>query len=144
MLRLMLLRHAKSDWSATDAPDHERTLNQRGRASAPADGTLHGAGTTAARARALFDRHAHPRNLRACRRGISTSARRSITSDRFMATPETIIKIIAAAPANEVHTLLVIGHNPGMQLAALTLAPVGHAKTTREIAREVPDRRRSP
>ena len=27
MLRLMLLRHAKSDWSAAGASDHERTLN---------------------------------------------------------------------------------------------------------------------
>ena len=35
MRRLMLLRHAKSDWSAAGSHDHDRQLNQRGRKAAP-------------------------------------------------------------------------------------------------------------
>ncbi len=34
MLRLILMRHAKSDWSYAGISDHERPLNKRGRASA--------------------------------------------------------------------------------------------------------------
>ena len=34
MLRLILMRHAKSDWSHIDASDHDRPLNKRGKASA--------------------------------------------------------------------------------------------------------------
>ena len=37
MPRLMLLRHAKSDWSA-NLPDKERQLNPRGRRAAPCMG----------------------------------------------------------------------------------------------------------
>src|SRR3954471_7418828 len=36
MLRLMLLRHAKSDWSRPGLPDRDRPLNARGREAAPA------------------------------------------------------------------------------------------------------------
>ena len=35
MRRLMLLRHAKSDWTVPGARDHDRTLNARGREAAP-------------------------------------------------------------------------------------------------------------
>lgn len=38
MLRLILMRHAKSDWSHADLPDHNRPLNKRGEASADAMG----------------------------------------------------------------------------------------------------------
>ena len=38
MKRLILMRHAKSDWSDLDASDHERTLNPRGIRSATAMG----------------------------------------------------------------------------------------------------------
>ena len=34
MRRLMLLRHAKSDWSTPGQRDHERPLNARGREAA--------------------------------------------------------------------------------------------------------------
>ena len=34
MRRLMLLRHAKSDWSTPGQRDHERALNPRGREAA--------------------------------------------------------------------------------------------------------------
>ncbi len=38
MLRLILMRHAKSDWSHAGLGDHARPLNKRGRASAKALG----------------------------------------------------------------------------------------------------------
>lgn len=38
MKRLILMRHAKSDWSDMDASDHERRLNERGRQAADSIG----------------------------------------------------------------------------------------------------------
>jgi len=38
MLRLILMRHAKSDWGQFDLADHDRPLNKRGEASARAMG----------------------------------------------------------------------------------------------------------
>lgn len=40
MRRLILLRHAKSDWSAAAASDHDRPLNPRGERAARAMGEL--------------------------------------------------------------------------------------------------------
>ncbi|MCP4818173.1 MAG: histidine phosphatase family protein, partial [Shimia sp.] len=37
-LKLILMRHAKSSWDDPLQSDHERSLNRRGRASAPAIG----------------------------------------------------------------------------------------------------------
>ncbi|MGH9324653.1 MAG: SixA phosphatase family protein, partial [Vicinamibacteria bacterium] len=37
---LMLLRHAKSRWKNRDVPDHDRTLNKRGKKTAPVMGSL--------------------------------------------------------------------------------------------------------
>jgi phosphohistidine phosphatase len=39
MKRLILMRHAKSDWSGGALTDHDRMLNKRGRVSAAALGT---------------------------------------------------------------------------------------------------------
>ena len=137
MLRLMLLRHAKSDWSAAGTADHERKLNARGRAAAPIMGHY------------LAQEKLLP-SLVIC----STAVRTRETCDLVMAefskpppihyerrlyeaSPETIIKIIAAMP-NDVHTLLVIGHNPGLQLTALTLATRAHAKQREKLREKYP------
>jgi len=40
MKRLLILRHAKSDWKDPDLPDHDRPLNKRGRHDAPLMGKL--------------------------------------------------------------------------------------------------------
>src|SRR6266699_5476706 len=40
MKTLLLLRHAKSSWKNSDADDHERSLNKRGKKDAPRMGRL--------------------------------------------------------------------------------------------------------
>jgi len=35
MKRILLMRHAKSDWDNTELTDHQRTLNKRGKRDAP-------------------------------------------------------------------------------------------------------------
>src|SRR5262245_33104669 len=132
MLRLMLLRHAKSDWSSAGMSDHERPLNQRGREAAP-----------------LMGRHIARERLVPSLVICSTATRTRETCDLmtaalshappiryeqrlYEAAPETIIKVIAAT-ANDVHTLLVIGHNPGLQLVALTLANRAHARLREKL-----------
>ena len=40
MKRLLLMRHAKSDWADESRDDHERSLNDRGRRDAPTMGRL--------------------------------------------------------------------------------------------------------
>ncbi|WP_046315846.1 histidine phosphatase family protein [Mycobacterium sp. UM_Kg1] len=116
---LILLRHAKSDYPP-GAPDHERPLAPRGvreaglagdwlRAHAPAvDAVLC---STATRTRQTYDRT-----------GLGAPVR--YVDDLYDATPGTVIATINTV-ADDVGTLLVVGHEPAMSRVALGLAGPG-------------------
>ncbi len=117
---LILLRHAKSDWSGSD-PDIERPLAERGHVQAPLAGRW-------------LASHAGPIDL-----AIVSPARRaretwelvsaelaSAPSTRFddrmyAASADRLLDVVRDAPDN-VHTLLLVGHNPGMEQLASLLA----------------------
>ena len=122
MRRLMLLRHAKSDWATPGLRDHDRPLNTRGRETAPKMG-------------AYMVRHALIPDLIVA----STAKRVRETLDLLLPAFETPPQIVSeprvydAAPnallglleetARSVHNLLLVGHNPGLaELAALLIA----------------------
>ena len=122
MRRLLLLRHAKSERSLPGGRDHDRILTSRGREDA-------------AKLGAYMVRHA----LVPERVIVSTSARTRETWDLvasafaaappavyderiYEAAPQAILKVIKECEA-EVQTLLIVGHNPGLQeFAALLIA----------------------
>jgi phosphohistidine phosphatase len=122
MRRLMLLRHAKSDWAKPGLRDHDRPLNPRGREAAPKMG-------------AYMVRHALLPDLIVA----STAKRVTETLDHLLPAFERPPKIVSEprvydAGANALfgiikeapraaHSLLLVGHNPGMgELAALLIA----------------------
>lgn len=117
-LRLILTRHAKSDWSTPGAPDHDRPLNKRGRRQAP----LIGAWLASRRdipARILCSDAARTRetlDLILPARGTAPDV--ALLPALYHAAPDTILGLIRA---ELVPTLLVIGHNPGLAEAAQRL-----------------------
>lgn len=131
MRRLILLRHAKSDWPDGPIEDHERPLSARGHDAAPRIGAYmaHHAlrpdltlCSTAQRARQTFDHitTAFPHRL-------------AVTYDPrlYGANPWRLMEVIREAPETA-HVLCVVGHNPGMQslaeLLIATGAPEAHAR----------------
>ncbi|MGB0852698.1 MAG: SixA phosphatase family protein [Pikeienuella sp.] len=113
MKKLILMRHAKSGWDDPTLDDHDRPLNQRGRLAA----TLMGA----------FLRDA---NLTPDAALISSAARTQETwarmtldrpsvvkPDLYLAGPLAIIGAVQAADDNA-QSVLVLGHQPGMEDAA--------------------------
>jgi phosphohistidine phosphatase len=122
MRRLMLLRHAKSDWSSPGQRDHDRPLNARGREAAPKMG-------------AYMVRHALIPDL-----VIASDAKRvTETVDLMLSAFERAPKVVSEPAVYEagpnallglvkdtprsVHCLLLVGHNPGLaELAALLIA----------------------
>ena len=137
MRRLMLLRHAKSDWSRPDLADHDRALNARGREAAPKIGTY-------------MARHAlHPDLV------VVSSARRAretldlllpalkkspkvIFDPRlYEASPDTLLSVARETPP-AVHTLLVIGHNPGLADFAALLVAAGDTGGRARLAEKFP------
>jgi len=124
MRRLLLLRHAKTERLQPGGQDHDRVLTDRGRADAKKLG-------------AFLARHAFVPD----RAVVSTAARTSETwtllaaafakappvsleDGIYNASPQAILQAIKSTAA-EIGTLLVIGHNPGIQELAATLTASG-------------------
>jgi phosphohistidine phosphatase len=128
-MRLVLLRHAKSDWHSGAATDHERRLNGRGKREALR------VGQRLARAGWIPDRVISSDASRA----TETWARMApafgrpielVTTRRlYDAGLAAIAEVLGDLPS-EVWTVLVIGHNPGWEQAASDLSGVPVALTT--------------
>lgn len=114
MKKLILIRHAKSDWHAEAATDFDRPLNKRGKKNAPAMGQRlaeHGCipdlllSSPAQRARETAEAVAKQLNL----------AKADISYDRsiYEATLETLIELVRKLD-NELENVILIGHNPGI------------------------------
>jgi phosphohistidine phosphatase len=138
MLTLSLLRHAKSSWSDPELDDHDRPLAKRGAKAVPAI--------------ARYLRHEELRpSLVLCSDALRTRAtaalllaelgppapRISYEESLYLAGPQTIVDLIAAAGGTEPH-LLVIGHNPGLHALALELVGDGDRKVLAMLARGFP------
>ncbi len=113
MLELMLMRHAKSDWSRGPTKDFDRPLNSRGIRNAPGMGRY-------------IAQHAFEPDLVCC----STANRARQTADLVLPAYDTPPKIVysnelylATVPDlrriiggmdNAFQKIMVIGHNPGL------------------------------
>jgi phosphohistidine phosphatase len=133
----MLLRHAKSDWSQAGQRDHDRPLAGRGRKVAPQIGTYMARHellpervicSPAVRTRQTWDLvvAALPKPL-------------PVTFERrlYEADPEDIIEVIRETE-REIHSLLVIGHNPGLHEAANLLVAAGDLDARERLKEKLP------
>lgn len=109
-LRLILLRHAKSDWGDAALADHDRPLNRRGRRACEAIGPwLAEQGyapdlvlcSSAVRTRETWDRIAP----------VLPEAQVEWDEGLYLAEPEAMRSRLDAAHAQSV---MMIGHNPGI------------------------------
>jgi phosphohistidine phosphatase len=137
MRRLMLLRHAKSDWSRPGLSDHDRPLNPRGREAAPKVGAYmaHHAllpdliiASTAARVRETLDLA-----LAAFKRApkVKSDAR------LYEAGAGALLKVLQATPS-DVQSLLLVGHNPGLAELATLLVATGKTEARARLADKFP------
>jgi len=118
-LRLLLLRHAKSDWSQ-DADDHDRPLSERGRKAGPEVARYMNSKdylpeavlcSTARRTRETLDLL-----LAAWRKKPAVRYERGI----YLAECPALLATLKKAPA-QASPLLLVGHNPGIEQLALAL-----------------------
>ncbi|WP_037571575.1 SixA phosphatase family protein [Phaeacidiphilus oryzae] len=123
--RIIVLRHAKADWPSV--PDQERPLADRGRRDAPNTGRwLASSGiepelalcSPAERTRETWKLVAHELPHRP----------RTVYDERlYEASPGELITVVQETP-EDVGTVLVIGHNPGVQGLAEVLAGEAEAE----------------
>jgi phosphohistidine phosphatase len=132
MRRLILLRHAKSDWNVPGQPDIERSLAPRGLETAPkmgaymrAEGLVPDAAIVSAATRT---RQTFALIASALGRPVPEHVDRTI----YEADPRAILAAIASH-GGDAGTLLVVGHNPGLQMLGLMLARRDGAETRRRL-----------
>ena len=122
MRRVMLLRHAKSDWSGS-MRDHDRPLTPRGRKAAPRMGHFMAQHalipdqvlvSSAVRTRQTWE-------LVQVELNASTAVR--YDERIYEASAERLLSVIRETQA-EAGSLLLVGHNPGLEeLAGMLVAP---------------------
>jgi phosphohistidine phosphatase len=124
MHTLYLLRHAKSSWADRTLPDRERPLAPRGRRDA---GRIakHLARleiepdlvvcSTAERTRETLD---------LIRPALGAASTVSVEEELYAASSDELLERVRAVPEG-VDSLMLIGHNPGLQQLALELASDG-------------------
>ncbi|QNE78160.1 histidine phosphatase family protein [Streptomyces finlayi] len=131
--RIVLLRHAKAEWS--EESDHERPLAERGRKDAPVAG------------RKLVD-SGIDFDLALCSTAVRTRETWKLAVHEFPHRPRTVyeerlyeaslgelIAVFNETP-DEVRNLLVIGHNPGMHAAVDALSGSATGDAPARVARD--------
>ena len=125
MHQLHLLRHAKSSWD-DDADDHSRPLNRRGREAARLIGES-------------LPKAVGPLDLVLCSSALRTRETAQLALAGFAKMPRTLFEdaLYLAASAKlmqrlreideQIGSVMVIGHNPGLHELAIALAAPGSA-----------------
>jgi phosphohistidine phosphatase len=141
MRRLMLLRHAKTENDAPSGKDEDRRLDNRGRSDAAEIGGWIGRHppfpdsvlvSPAIRAHQTWE--------------IAWQAMKKLVPEPHVepvpelygADPAQLLQTIREATAADPHTLLLVGHNPGMHELALALAGSGDAMGRKALADNLP------
>lgn len=115
--QLFVLRHAKSSWDDPGLDDHERPLAARGRRATELLGKhLRANGIEPAQVLCSSAR----RTRETCE-GVVPGAEVSIEPDLYEASAEQLLERLRRVP-EDTESVMVIGHNPALQMLALRLA----------------------
>jgi phosphohistidine phosphatase len=133
MKTLLVLRHAKSSWSEPARGDHERPLNARGRRDAPRMGELvreYGLipdvvfSSDAVRARLTAEAVAE----------VARYPGEILLDPRlYMASPADILSLLPTVRENA-ETVMIVGHNPGLEQLVEQLTGARHDLPTASLA----------
>ena len=113
--RLILIRHAKSSWADAFADDHGRALNDRGRTSAEAMGGWLAQNDHVPDLILTSDATRTVETTALLRSGMHADVPVKEISTLYHAAPQTIIDIARVAQGD---TVALVGHNPGIGMAA--------------------------
>jgi phosphohistidine phosphatase len=137
MMRLTLLRHAKSSWDERTLDDHNRPLNERGWKAARRMGReLENRGlrfdyvlaSTAARVRETID---------GVQQKYDFAAPIRFEPQVYLADAATLLELVRALPA-DVKSALIVGHNPGLQRLAVELSHDDRQGLRRRVSEKFP------
>ncbi len=137
MRRLMLLRHAKSDWSSPGMPDRERPLNARGIVDARTMSVYLARHELVPELVLCSPAKRTRQTADAIKKGFPEPVEILYADRLYEATPDTILSLVRSVAA-EVHSLLVIGHNPGLHESARLLVAAGDVERRERLNEKYP------
>lgn len=128
-LRLILTRHAKSEWDDPFEDDRARPLNDRGRAAAQAIGAWLAAEGYVPDSVLCSDARRTTETWALVSKAFSEAPAVSYSNRLYHASAKTLLEILQGASGN---TVMIIGHNPGIAdfAAALVDHRPGHPRFT--------------
>lgn len=137
MLRLWLLRHAKSAWDDPELDDFARPLSPRGRKACRRIG------------RHMAERGIRPdlvlcspatrtrQTLERLQKRLGQDAKVRFEPTLYLAAPDVMLALIRSLP-NACREVLVIGHNPGLEELAQKLAGTAAGDALARLAEKYP------
>ena len=136
--RLYVLRHAKSSWDDHDAADHERPLSERGRRAV----RLLAAHIEARGIAPELVLCSSARRTRETLEGLGLRSKVLVEHRLYRASADDLIERLRGLPA-DLGSVMLVGHNPAMQMLVLRLATPGRdaregAEGLEEIRRKLP------
>ncbi len=137
MIRVYLLRHAKSDWSDPSLADFDRPLNKRGRKAAPVMGRY-------------LRKHKLLPDLVLCSSAVRAQQTWARTAEElkdevpvkylrslYLAPPSRLLAALHRVPSGT-KSVLLVAHNPGMEHLAAQLAGSGEATALARMGEKFP------
>lgn len=149
MLSLALLRHAKSSWEDSSLSDFDRPLNARGQSAAPLMGRklaeldiipeLILCSTSKRTRQTLESAMIAAEEINGARASVGDKKAPRIVfeDDLYLASSMDLFRRLRAIPSGP-ETVLLVGHNPGLQDLAAMLAGKGDAKSLSRLLEKYP------
>jgi len=137
MRRLLLLRHAKAERSEPGTKDIARVLIDRGRKDAAKIGAYMAAHALVPDRVVLSPAARTQETWKYAAAAFQPSPAATSAERIYDATPHAILAVIKDTPAS-VHTLMVIGHNPGLHELALMLIAAGEIDARERLREKLP------
>jgi phosphohistidine phosphatase len=120
MKTLLILRHAKSSWDDSALDDHERPLNARGKQDAPRMARL--ARDEGLAPELILSSDAIRAHLTAAAMADATGGQLLLDPRLYHATAADILAMVPTIVRDNAETVMIVGHNPGLEelIAQLT------------------------
>ena len=121
MKRLYLLRHAKSSWDDPTLADHDRPLAPRGRRAAKVIAKHLGRKGISPELVLCSPSRRTRQTLKRLAPGLGKNVDVRIEPELYAASAPVLLEVLHEVP-DEIESVVLIGHNPGIQDLALSLA----------------------
>ena len=138
MRRLLLFRHAKAERSDPGMDDRARKLVERGRKDAAKIGTYM-ASHALIPDRVMISPAARTQETwKLAAKALKAPPEAALIARLYDATAQAILGVVRDAHDSRAHSILVVGHNPGLHELALMLIAAGDVEARERLREKLP------